>query len=63
MAKFPGESKEIRGTSQVFPKKGQSEHIEIDLGDGFTAMFDLEDMDKISRYKWVPFHNDNYWLS
>jgi hypothetical protein len=42
------------------------EHIEFDLRDGFTALFDLEVMDKISRHKWVPFHNGNHfslWLS
>jgi hypothetical protein len=36
------------------------EHIEVDLGDGFKELFDLEDIDKISRHKWVPFHNGNH---
>jgi hypothetical protein len=25
-----------------------------------NIIFDLEDMEKISRYKWVPFYNGNY---
>lgn len=36
------------------------DHIEVELGDGFKALFDLEDMEKISRHKWVPAHNGNY---
>jgi hypothetical protein len=35
-----------------------SEHIEV--GDGFKVLFDLEDMEKVARHKWVPFHNGNY---
>lgn len=33
--------------------------IEVDIGDGFIALFDLEDLDKISQYKWAPHHNGN----
>jgi hypothetical protein len=36
------------------------EHIEVDLGDGFKVLFDLEDMEKVVRHKCVPFHNGNY---
>jgi hypothetical protein len=36
------------------------DYIEVDLGNGFKALFDLEDMEKVSRHKWVPFHNGNY---
>jgi hypothetical protein len=35
-------------------------YIEVDLGDGFKALFDLEDIEKVSRHKWVPFHNGNH---
>ena len=34
-------------------------YIEVDLGDGFKALFDLEDIDKITQHKWLPFHNGN----
>jgi hypothetical protein len=35
------------------------DYIEPDLGDGFNALFDLEDMEKVTQHKWMPFHNGN----
>jgi hypothetical protein len=35
------------------------DYIEVELGDGFKVLFDL-DIEKVSRHKWVPFHNGNY---
>lgn len=34
-----------------------ADHIEVDLGAGLKALFDLEDMGKISQHKWLPLHN------
>jgi hypothetical protein len=35
------------------------DHIEVDIGDGFTALFDLEDKEKIVPYLWTAHHNGN----
>jgi hypothetical protein len=36
------------------------DHIEVDLGDGFNVLFDLENMEKVTRHKWTPIHNGNH---